>query len=164
MKAIPVSVADALKMLNLPSDLAGNQIFEQHSPIVIDELEYFTTEDDFEDATEDIEVAEPEEGEEPDAVEYSALQTSFRLAYAFLLLKSTLEFLNLKTVGQGIVKVVGMDSSATELLTGGEIGAMQDALEIRALKAVRKYLSNEGRARLEDLMPRKARLVKAGVI
>jgi hypothetical protein len=37
----------------------------------------------------------------------------------------------LKTLGEGIVKTVGLDQSATELLTGSEIDAIKAKLELR---------------------------------
>ncbi len=174
VKAIPVSVSDALKTLNLPSDMSDNAIFELHSTLVLEELKKYTTSDSYADADADIEIKEPEPGA-PDAegnvpkpapvpAPYSNLQTKFRFAYCFLLLHSTAEFINLKTVGEGIVKTVGIDQSATELLTGIEIEAFKANLQLRALKVLNGYLSPAGLALLDDLNPRPPRLIRAGVI
>lgn len=174
VKAIPVSVSDALKTLNLPSDMSDNAIFELHSTLVLEELKKLTTSESYTDATADIEMEEAEPGT-PDAegnvpeptpapVPYSNLQTKFRFAYCFLLLHSTAEFINLKTVGEGIVKTVGIDQSATELLTGIEIEAFKASLQMRALRVLDGYLSPAGLALLDDLNPRPPRLIRAGVI
>jgi hypothetical protein len=80
------------------------------------------------------------------------------------MLHSTAEFLNLKTLGEGIVKTVGLDQSATELLTGGEIDALKANLELRALTILREYLSPIGMQRLEELNPRLPRSIRVGVI
>jgi hypothetical protein len=64
------------------------------------------------------------------------------------MLYSTAEFLNLKTLGEGIVKTVGLDQSATELLTGGEIDSFKANLELRALTGLRDYLNQQGQNRL----------------
>ena len=70
------------------------------------------------------------------------------------MLHSTTEFLNLKTLGEGIVKTVGLDQSATELLTGSEIDAFKANLERRALTLLRNYLNQCGMERLVELKPR----------
>jgi len=80
------------------------------------------------------------------------------------MLHSTAEFLNLKTLGEGIVKTVGLDQSATELLTGGEIDALKTNLELRALVAIQSYLNNAGLDRLNELKPRPPRSIRVGVI
>jgi len=64
------------------------------------------------------------------------------------MLHSTAEFLNLKTLGEGIVKTVGLDQSATELLTGSEIDSFKANLELRALTGLRDYLNQQGQNRL----------------
>ena len=80
------------------------------------------------------------------------------------MLYSTAEFLNLKTLGEGIVKTVGLDQSATELLTGSEIDAFKANLELRALTLLQDYLNAQGRERLLELKPRLPKILKAGVI
>jgi len=64
------------------------------------------------------------------------------------MLHSTCEFLNLKTLGEEIVKTVGLDQSATELLTGSEIDSFKANLELRALTGLRDYLNQQGQNRL----------------
>jgi hypothetical protein len=80
------------------------------------------------------------------------------------MLHSTCEFLNLKTLGEGIVKTVGLDQSATELLTGSEIDAFKANLELRALTVLSSYLNQTGLDRLNELKPRQARPIRVGVI
>ena len=80
------------------------------------------------------------------------------------MLQSTCEFLNLKTLGEGIVKTVGLDQSATELLTGSEIDAFKTSLELRALTGLRDYLNLTGLQRLDELKPRPPRVIRVGVI
>ena len=89
---------------------------------------------------------------------------SFRFGFCFLMLHSTVEFLNLKTLGEGIVKTVGLDQSATELLTGSEIDAFKDTLELRALTILQAYLNHIGLDRLNELKPRPPRVIRVGVI
>ncbi len=80
------------------------------------------------------------------------------------MLQSTCEFLNLKTLGEGIVKTVGLDQSATELLTGSEIDAFKAKLELRALIILHAYLNPAGMDRLSELKPRQPRAIRVGVI
>ena len=80
------------------------------------------------------------------------------------MLHSTCEFLNLKTLGEGIVKTVGLDQSATELLTGSETDAFKANLELRALTGLRDYLNQTGLDRLNELKPRTPRVIRVGVI
>ena len=81
-----------------------------------------------------------------------------------MMLHSTCEFLNLKTLGEGIVKTVGLDQSATELLTGSEIDAFKANLELRALTVLSSYLNQTGLDRLNELKPRQPRVIRVGVI
>ena len=70
----------------------------------------------------------------------------------------------MKTLGEGIVKTVGLDQSATELLTGSEIDAFKANLELRALTILSSYLNQTGLDRMNELKPRQARLIRVGVI
>lgn len=152
MKAIPVEVKDVITILNLPADMAENPIFSEHEALVLKRLAEICLEDDYNDAAgDDLEAGD-------------AVYVAFRYGYAFLLLESVAEFLNLKTLGEGIVKSIGLDSSATELLTGAEIEDFKSKLEMRALGLLKGYLNEDGLGRLYELKPRPARLIKAGVI
>ena len=99
-----------------------------------------------------------------DLPEEVPLLVSFRFGFCFLMLQSTCEFLNLKTLGEGIVKTVGLDQSATELLTGSEIDAFKANLELRALTILQAYLNPAGLDRLNELKPRQPRPIRVGVI
>jgi len=149
---IPVETDAMLTILNLPKEMSGNDVFKEHQGLVMEMIrtvvlpEYFTT------AT------------QTDLPEDDPLFVSFRFGFCFLMLYSTAEFLNLKTLGEGIVKTVGLDQSATELLTGSEIEAFKANLEIRALTLLQDYLNAQGRERLLELKPRLPKILKAGVI
>jgi hypothetical protein len=152
MKAIPVEVKDVITILNLPADMADNPIFSEHEALVMRRMAEITIDDDYNVAVED------------DLNEDDPLYVAFRYSYAFLLLESVAEFLNLKTLGEGIVKSIGLDSSTTELLTGAEIEAFKAKLELRALTLLKGFLNEEGIARMYELKPRVARLIRIGVI
>lgn len=152
MKAIPVEVKDVITILNLPADMADNPIFSEHEALVMRRMAEITIDDDYNVAVED------------DLEEGDPLYVAFRYSYAFLLLESVAEFLNLKTLGEGIVKSIGLDSSTTELLTGAEIEAFKAKLELRALTLLKGFLNEEGIARMYELKPRAARLIRIGVI
>ncbi|MCK9434675.1 MAG: hypothetical protein M0R32_07610, partial [Candidatus Cloacimonetes bacterium] len=62
------------------------------------------------------------------------------------------------------VKTVGLDQSATELLTGSEIDAFKAKLELRALTVLSSYLNQTGLDRLNELKPRTPRVIRVGVI
>jgi len=152
MKAIPVEVKDVITILNLPADMADNPIFSEHEALVMCRMAEITIDDDYNEAVEgDLEAGDP-------------LYVAFRYSYAFLLLESVAEFLNLKTLGEGIVKTVGLDQSATELLTGSEIDAFKANLELRALTILQTYLNPAGLDRLNELKPRQPRPIRVGVI
>lgn len=152
MKAIPVEVKDVITILNLPSDLVENPIFSEHEVLVLKRLAELCMEDDYNDAAgDDLEAGD-------------AVYVAFRYSYAFLLLESVAEFLNLKTLGEGIVKSIGLDSAATELLTGAEIEDFKRKLEIRALTLLKGFLNEDGMARMYELKPRAPKALRCGVI
>ena len=152
MKAIPVEIKDVITILNLPNDMGANPIFGEHEALVMSYLERYTLEGAYRKAQ--------DAALDPADKWYKA----FRYGYAFLMLYSTAEFLNLKTVGEGIVKTVGLDQSATELLTGDEIEAFKGKLEMRALDMLRDYLNQAGIERYLELKPRTPKAFRAGVI
>ncbi len=152
MIPIPVETDAMLAILNLPKEMSNNGIFKEHQGLVLEMIHSLVLQEHFDRAThEDM----PEE--EPFLI-------SFRFGFAFLMLHSTCEFLNLKTLGEGIVKTVGLDQSATELLTGSEIDAFKAKLELRALTLLRNYLNQSGMERLVELKPRLPKVLRAGVI
>ncbi|NMD11926.1 MAG: hypothetical protein GYA77_00090 [Candidatus Cloacimonetes bacterium] len=152
MRAIPVDPPQLVTIVNLPEDMARNPLWTEHAPLVVRQMAGICQEDCFQAACSDALA-----GDEPEYV-------AFRYGYAFLMLASVLEFLNLKTIGEGIVKSIGLDQSATELLTGSEIDAFKANLERRALEAMKAYLNEAGLALLDELKPRQARVIRAGVI
>jgi len=149
---IPVETEAMLAILNLPKEMANNGIFKEHQGLVLEMIHSLVLQKHYDQATcEDL----PEE---------NPLLISFRFGFCFLMLHSTCEFLNLKTLGEGIVKTVGLDQSATELLTGSEIEAFKANLELRALTVLSSYLNPAGMDRLNELKPRQPRLIRVGVI
>jgi len=141
-----------LAILNLPKEMANNGIFKEHQGLVLEMIHSLVLQEHYDHATHD------------DLPEEEPLLVSFRFGFCFLMLHSTCEFLNLKTLGEGIVKTVGLDQSATELLTGSEIDAFKAKLELRALTLLRNYLNQSGMERLTELKPRHPKVLKAGVI
>ena len=152
MIPIPVETDVMLAILNLPKEMSNNGIFKEHQSMVMEMIHSLVLQEHYDLATHD------------DLPEEDPLLVSFRFGFCFLMLHSTAEFLNLKTLGEGIVKTVGLDQSATELLTGSEIDAFKANLELRALTILQAYLNSTGLDRLNELKPRQARLIRVGVI
>jgi hypothetical protein len=148
---IPVETIDLLAVLNLPKEMADNVIFKEHKGLVLETIRSLVLDNYYQDAT------------RIDYPDDDPFLVSFRFGFCFLMLQSTCEFLNLKTLGEGIVKTVGLDQSATELLTGSEIDAFKAKLELRALTLLWKYLNQSGMERLTELQPRLPKVLKAGL-
>ena len=152
MIPIPVEIDVMLSILNLPKEMGDNGIFKEHRTLVLEMVRSVVLPDSYTRAIQE------------DMPEDDPLMISFRFGFCFLMLHSTCEFLNLKTLGEGIVKTVGLDQSATELLTGSEIDAFKANLELRALTILNSYLNPAGLDRLSDLKPRQPRAIRVGVI
>ena len=152
MIPIPVETNEVLAVLNLPKEMADNVIFKEHQGLVLETIRSLVLDNYYQDA-----IGHDYPDDDPFLI-------SFRFGFCFLMLQSTCEFLNLKTLGEGIVKTVGLDQSATELLTGSEIDAFKAKLELRALTLLRNYLNQSGMERLTELKPRLPKVLKAGVI
>ncbi|MCB5252811.1 MAG: hypothetical protein LHW51_07550 [Candidatus Cloacimonetes bacterium] len=152
MIPIPVETIEVLAVLNLPKEMADNIIFKEHKRLVMETIRSLVLDNYYQDAT------------RIDYPDDDPFLISFRFGFCFLMLQSTCEFLNLKTLGEGIVKTVGLDQSATELLTGSEIDAFKANLELRALTGLRDYLNLQGQNRLDELKPRPPRVIRVGVI
>ena len=152
MIPIPVEAIEVLAVLNLPKEMADNVIFKEHKGLVLETIRSLVLDNFYQDAIRN------------DYPDDDPFLISFRFGFCFLMLQSTCEFLNLKTLGEGIVKTVGLDQSATELLTGSEIDAFKAKLELRALTLLRNYLNQSGMERLTELKPRLPKVLRAGVI
>lgn len=152
MIPIPVETIDLLAVLNLPKEMTDNVIFKEHKGLVMETIRSLVLDNFYQDAIRN------------DYPDDDPFLISFRFGFCFLMLQSTCEFLNLKTLGEGIVKTVGLDQSATELLTGSEIDAFKAKLELRALTLLRNYLNQSGMDRLTELKPRLPKVLRAGVI
>ena len=152
MIPIPVEIDTMLSILNLPKQMGDIGIFKEHKAIVMETIRTLVLDNHYQDA---IRYDYPDD---------DPFLISFRFGFCFLMLHSSCEFLNLKTLGEGIVKTVGLDQSATELLTGSEIDAFKANLELRALSVLSSYLNPTGLDRLNELKPRQARPIRVGVI
>ena len=152
MIPIPVEIDAMLSILNLPKEMGDNGIFKEHKAIVMEMIRTLVWDNHYQDAIRN------------DYPDDDPFLISFRFGFCFLMLHSTAEFLNLKTLGEGIVKTVGLDQSATELLTGSEIDAFKANLELRALTILQAYLNSTGLDRLNELKPRQPRAIRVGVI
>lgn len=160
MAYLPPSGADFCMMMNLPSDMAGNPLWNLHSSYVMSMMARYTIDEALLDAN-TYTPEEPIEGETQ--VIESEYYHPLRLAYSYFLLSQTSHLLNLKTIGQGIVKTIGLDSSATELLTGHEMDQLANTFEMKGLKALGNYISSEGIMRERELTPSPKRF-RIGVI
>ncbi len=136
--AIPVSAADVRAIVNLPKEGKIEDVLGQHSPLALSYLARHTEKEYYAEAT----------GTDPG----ETLAIAFKYAFAFILLQSSLEFLNLSTLGEGIIKTTGIDAQSTELLTFKEIQAYKQQLELRALNQVVDYLNLAGQNRYRELL------------
>ncbi len=122
-----IDIHTVLRVLNLPEDEKIAQLLEEHSESAV--------------------------GWFRKVAESSVLEslTDYKMSYSFFLLSQVLDFLNLKTLGSGIIKTTGIDAQVTELLTGSEIRAYKKDLEIRSLETIYDYLTPLGIKRLDEL-------------
>ncbi len=134
---LPIDTAEVVKVLNLNNDDRIIATFEQHSDRIVLLLERFSDSETWNNI-----VAE--------SVDFET-QKSYKYAYCYLLLSSTIQFLNFKTIGEGIIKTTGFDNQSTELLTGREIEDNKRSLEIEALEMIYEYLGNRGIDRLREI-------------
>lgn len=140
---IPLSASDFLATVNLPAD-TKTAFFTAHMPRALGWIEGITESDAFEQATDE------------DGSDDEALTAAFRLGFAFYLLSETVELLNLKTIGAGIVTSTGFDSSRSELLSVDNVAKLRQMLERRALESLQSYLNPQGTLCLMSLQePRK---------
>jgi hypothetical protein len=144
MMAWPIVTGTICEILNLPKDdFENNTIWAHHSPDVLRYMQAHT------DAAVYALVAAEEATDE--------IQKAFGFSYANLMLRSTVEFINLNTVGRGIIKSTGMDNLSTNLLSGSELASMRESLELKALEAVSSSLNALGQMRLSTLQPKSER-------
>ncbi len=160
MAYLPVPGADFCQMMNLPSDMADNPLWALHSGLVMGLMARYALIEAMEDAS-TYTPEEPEEGEAQ--VIESEYYHALRLAYSYFMLSQTAHLLNLKTLGQGIVKSIGLDASTTALLTGQEMDQLSNTLEMKGLAALGNCISPEGIQRIRELSPSPKRF-RIGVI
>ena len=151
---LPIPTPEALQILNLPAEMAANAVFQQHAPLVLASLEEVLDEDAYTALT----------AADPDPAPDASLAAVSRLAYSFLLLESTCEFLNLKTLGEGIVKSIGLDAASTALLSGDEVEAFKRRLTFRALTILRAWLNDTGLSRLAAAEPSGPKRLRIAII
>lgn len=139
---IPVAITDVLETVNLPTDTIPETLFQSHQDMVLRWLRVNTLDEAYLAATdennEDAEVA-----------------AAFKFAYSLVILASTLEFLNLKTTGTGIIKATGIDAQAQALLSGGEIKDFKRELYLRALETLAgsDFLNDDGERLYSSMRP-----------
>ena len=150
---LPIDTADFLKTMNLDSDIGIDDLVTKHKPSVrlfikkYAELEYYN----------DVYLGVlPAANEDRD--------DSMKLAYCYLMMSYIVEFLNLKTIGKGIIKSTGIDSNKSELLTPDEIMRVKKSLEIQALELIYNYLSSTGIDYYESLTTRKNKTMRITLI
>ncbi len=136
--AIPVSAADVRTIVNLPIDGNIESTLSAHSAAAISYLRNHVEKTHYDEAT----------SETPG----SALASAFRYAYSFILFESVLEFINIKTIGTGIIKSTGIDDQAAELLTVKDIASFKKSLELRALTQIIDYFNLTGKNRYRELL------------
>ncbi|MCD4818660.1 MAG: hypothetical protein K8S23_08200 [Candidatus Cloacimonetes bacterium] len=146
---LPINTKTVIKVLNLSSDERIYSTFEEHSPLVMLWLKRVTDEDIWD----ELQQKTVEED----------LQNSYKFAYCYYLLASTIEFLNLKTIGEGIIKTTGLDQQSTELLSGSEIQSFKKNLEIQALETILEYTNATGYDRLRELKLGTSKFRKTGI-
>ncbi|MDP3114213.1 MAG: hypothetical protein Q8M98_05480 [Candidatus Cloacimonadaceae bacterium] len=95
MIPIPVEIDAMLSILNLPKEMGDNGIFKEHKAVVMETIRTLVLPEHYNRAIQD------------DMPEEEPFLISFRFGFCFLMLHSTCEFLNLKTLGEGLVKTVG---------------------------------------------------------
>lgn len=137
MAVLPVEYSELVNKLNLPSDINLENLFSAHALQIRLYLKRYVETDFFEAAY-----------LESDDEDFS---DSFELGYCYLMLSMCLEFMNLKTLGQGIIKTIGMDTQSTSLLTGKEITDFKVKLELKALDLIFDYLNSYGINHMREL-------------
>lgn len=153
MSAIPVEVntfLDGVNLSALKDKTRIDNLVSAHEPSVLSLVEFYTTSEAYESAV----------SEDP----VITLANAFKFAYNLLLLKSILPFLNLNTAGEGIIASTGIDANQTNLLSYEQIKKQQNDLELQALRALRYYLSEEGKRQLINLSGTKKSKVKAALL
>jgi len=135
---IPVPIETVKNTLNLKK-LTRDDLFDLHKNGVLIYLQDKTLSGAYAAAT--LETGDTD----------ASRKNAFQLAYSFLMLSSTIEFLNLNTMGDGIIESTGMDSLQTRLLSNSSIEQKKITLEKRALEMLKSYLSNSGISRLNSL-------------
>lgn len=148
---LPVIPEDVKKTLNLKG-LKSTELFELHQGSVCLQVQRVTTSEHYLAATSDA-----GDGD-------ASRVTAFRMAYAFFMLHSTLEFLNLNTVGEGVVESTGMDTMQTKLLSTQSVEQKKMILERRALILLKPYLNTAGLERLTTITEKPTKHFRATVI
>ena len=88
MIPIPVETDVMLAILNLPKEMTDNVIFKEHKGLVLETIRSLVLDNFYQDAIRN------------DYPDDDPFLISFRFGFCFLMLQSTCEFLNLKTLGE----------------------------------------------------------------
>ena len=148
---LPIAYVEVLKTLNLQSDIGLEDLFTRHEADVQLFLNRYCDSDIY--STLYI-----------DAIPAEIISKSFTLAYCYLMLSSTIEFMNLNTLGKGVIRATGMDSNKTELLGHNEIESIKKSLELKALVLIYSYLSGFGQDYYESISKTRKRTMRFSLI
>jgi len=148
VEVYPLNTSTVIQILNLNNDERIINTFNAHGGRAVLWLKKVSEEDIWDAVQGDLGESDAEE--------------SYKFAYCYYLLVSTIQFLNLKTIGEGIIKTTGLDQQSTELLTGSEIQSFKKNLEIQALEVIEDYLNATGYDRLRELKLGTTKLKRTG--
>jgi len=153
MAVIPVKTDEVLKTLNL-SDLSGKQriadLFRKWEEPVLLYIKKNVTETSYKDVTSGT----PDDDE----------TVAFTIAYSYIMFSKIIEFLNLNTVGEGIIESTGIDERKTQLLGTDSIEKKKRGLELSGLRYLRTYLNETGEKRLSELSKKKIHGMKSALL
>jgi len=93
---IPVEIDAMLAVLNLPKEMGDNGIFKEHKAIVMETIRPLVLDNHYQDAIRN------------DYPDDDPFLIAFRFGFCFLMLHSTCEFLNLKTLHIAIWLILGI--------------------------------------------------------
>lgn len=132
MATLPITISKIKEITNL-QDISRTDALESHFSVALRWLAKYTNEDDYAAVT---------DGTDTDA----ARADSFQMAFAYVVVYYALPLLNMKTVGDGIVRTTGSLQNQVQLLSNDEIKSMQNQFRQNALEMLEPYLNRAGQA------------------
>lgn len=134
---LPITNADALAVLNLPDKARITALFEKHKSGVLSRLALVSDSDVWEEMI------------SADGSPTNEEKAAYLLAYSYTLLSRTALLLNLRTVGEGIVRSAGFQDSRESLLDIKSTEEMSNKLDELSLIAIEAYLNSYGLRELD---------------